>query len=113
MDAALLIGFYVAVALLIIRVRRASLAVAALVLSGMLALALIAQATISSRLAGYAALGLVIAVVMIALAVQLGAWVTEDDGPEGERMVDPCEAAGFRHKGKLRTRKPSGCPAER
>jgi hypothetical protein len=41
--------------------------VAALVLAGMLMLALIAQATVSSRLGGYAALGLVIAVVMLGL----------------------------------------------
>lgn len=84
MDAALIIGFYVAVALLIIRVRRASLALAALVLTGMLVLALIAEATISSGLGGYAALGLVIAVVMVGLAVQFGAWATDDDEPETE-----------------------------
>jgi hypothetical protein len=84
MDAALVTGFYVGVALLIIRVRRASLALAALVLTGMLVLALIAEATISSRLGGYAALGLVIAVVMVVLAVQLGAWATQDDEPEVE-----------------------------
>jgi hypothetical protein len=84
MDAALVIGFYVGVALLIIRVRRASLALAALVLTGMLVLALIAEATISSRLGGYAALGLVIAVVMVVLAVRLGAWATQDDEPEVE-----------------------------
>jgi hypothetical protein len=79
MDAVLVVGFYVAVAVLIIRVRRASLLVGALVLTGMLALALIAEATISSRLGGYAALGLVIAVVMVGLAVQVGAWAREDD----------------------------------
>jgi hypothetical protein len=84
MDAALVIGFYVAVALLIIRVRQAGLAVAALVLTGMLVLALIAQATVASRLGGYAALGLVIAVVMLGLAVQLGAWATTDDEPEAK-----------------------------
>ena len=84
MDAALVIGFYVAVALFIIRVRRASLALAALVLTGILVLALIAEATISSRLGGYAALGLVIAVVMVGLAVQVGAWATVDDEPEVE-----------------------------
>ena len=71
-------------ALFIIRVRTASLALAALVLTGMLVLALIAEATISSRLGGYAALGLVIAVAMVGLAVQVGAWATEDDEPEVE-----------------------------
>ncbi|MEA2492432.1 MAG: hypothetical protein QOJ29_343 [Thermoleophilaceae bacterium] len=84
MDAALVIGFCVAVALLIMRVRQVSLALAALVLTGMLVAALIAQATVSSRLGGYAALGLVIAVVMLGLAVQLGAWATVDDEPEVE-----------------------------
>jgi hypothetical protein len=84
MDAALVIGFYVAMALLIIRVRQVSLAMAALVLTGMLVVALITQATVSSRLGGYAALGLVIAVVMLGLAVQLGAWATADDEPEVE-----------------------------
>jgi hypothetical protein len=84
MDAALVIGFYVAMALLIIRVRQVSLAMAALVLTGMLVAALIAQATVSSRLGGYAALGLVIAVVMLGLDVQLGAWATADDEPEVE-----------------------------
>jgi hypothetical protein len=83
-DAALIIGFYVAVALLIIRARRASLALAALVLTGMLVLALIAEATISPGLGGYAALGLVIAVVMVGLAVQFGAWATNDDEPGTE-----------------------------
>lgn len=83
MEVALVIGFYVAVALLIIRVRRVSLALAALVLTGMLVLALIAQATVSSRLGSYAALGLVIAVVMLGLAVQLGGWATADDEQTG------------------------------
>jgi hypothetical protein len=84
MVTALVIGFYVAVALLTIRMRRASLALAALVLTGMLVLALVAQATISSRVGGYAALGLVIAVVVFALAVQFGAWASEDETPENE-----------------------------
>jgi uncharacterized membrane protein YedE/YeeE len=84
MDAVLVIGFYIAVALLMIRVRRASLVLAALVLTGMLVLALIAQATVSSRFGGYAALGLVIAVVMVVLAVQFGAWATDDDEPAAE-----------------------------
>ena len=84
MDAALIIGFYVAVALLIIRVRRVNLAVAALVLTGMLVLALIAEAAFSSDLTGYAALGLLFAVVMVGLAVQFGAWATHDDGSETE-----------------------------
>jgi len=76
MDAALVIGFYVVVALLSIRVRRVSLAWAALVLTGMLVLALIAQAAVSSRVGGYAALGLLFAVVILVLAVELG-----DDEP--------------------------------
>lgn len=84
MDGALVVGFYVAVALLIIRVRQVSLALAALVSTAMLVLALIVQATVSSRLGGYAALGLVIAVVMLGLAVQLGAWATADDDPDIE-----------------------------
>jgi hypothetical protein len=84
MDAALVIGFYVTVALLIIRVRQVSLALAALVLTGMLVVALIAQATVSSRLGGYAAPGLMIAVVMLGLAVQLAAWARTDDEPEVE-----------------------------
>ena len=84
MDAALVIGFYVGVALLIIRVRRVNLALAALLLTAMLVLALIAQATISSRLGGYAALGLAMAVVMVVLSVQLGAWATKGDQPEPE-----------------------------
>jgi peptidoglycan/LPS O-acetylase OafA/YrhL len=79
MDAALVIGFYVLVALLVIRVRRVTLAIAALVLASCLAVALIAQATLSSGVGGHAALGLVIAVVMIGLAVQFGAWASEDE----------------------------------
>jgi hypothetical protein len=79
MDAALVIGFYVLVALLVIRVRRVTLAVAALVLAGCLAVALIAQATVASAIGGYAALGLVVAVVMIGLAVQFGAWASDED----------------------------------
>jgi hypothetical protein len=82
MDAALVIGFYVLVALLVIRVRRVTLAVAALALAGCLAVALIAQATVASDIGGYAALGLVVAVVMIGLAVQFGAWAS-DDGESG------------------------------
>lgn len=88
MDAALVIGFYVAVALLIIRVRQVSLALAALVLTGMLVLALIAQATVSSRLGGYAALGLLVAVVMLGLAVSLGARATAHDDPDVDTQPD-------------------------
>ena len=84
MGAVLVIGFYVVVALLIIRTRRVSLALVALVLTGMLVLALIAQATISSRVGGYAALGLVVAVVMFGLAVQFGVWTDDDEGPAAE-----------------------------
>lgn len=83
-EAALVVGVYVAVAVLIIRVRRAGLAVAALVLTGMLVLALVTQATISSRIGGYAALGLVVAVVMFGLAVQFGAWTGDDENPAAE-----------------------------
>jgi hypothetical protein len=79
MEAALVIGFYVAVAVLVIRVRRIRLAIAALTLSTMLVLALIAQATVSDAIGGYAALGLVVAVVMVRLAVEFGAWVSGDD----------------------------------
>ena len=84
-DATLVIGFYVLVALLVIRARRVTLAAAALVLAGCLAVALIAQATVSSDIGGYAALGLVVAVVMVGLAVQFGAWASEDEdsGAEG------------------------------
>jgi uncharacterized membrane protein YhaH (DUF805 family) len=78
-DAVLIIGFYVLVGVLIVRVRRAHLAAAALCLAGLLAVALIAQATMSSRLAGYAALGLVVSVVMFALAVEFGASAGDDE----------------------------------
>jgi len=78
-EALLVIGFYVAVAVLVIRVRRVNLALTALVLSAMLAIALLLQATVSDRLGGYAALGLVMMVVMVGLAVRLGAWVGGDD----------------------------------
>jgi hypothetical protein len=78
-EAALVIGFYVAAALLLIRVRRINLALTALVLSGMLIVALILQATVSDKIGGCAAVGLVIAVVMVGLAVQLGVGVTDDD----------------------------------
>jgi len=64
---------------LVIRVRRVNLALTALVLSAMLAIALLLQATVSDRLGGYAALGLVMMVVMVGLAVRLGAWVGGDD----------------------------------
>jgi peptidoglycan/LPS O-acetylase OafA/YrhL len=79
MDAALVIAFYVLVALLLIRVRRVTMAAAALVLTGCLVVALIAQAIVSSHIAGYAALGLVVAVVMVGLAVQFGAWSSYDE----------------------------------
>lgn len=68
-----------AVAALVIRVRRFNLAVAALVLAALLVVALVVQATVSERLGGYAALGLTLAVVMVALAVRFGAWVGGDD----------------------------------
>ena len=84
MDALLVVGFYVVVALLVIRMRRVSLALVALVLTAMLVLALIAQATISTRVGGYAALGLVVAVVMFGLAVQVGAWAGDDEVPAAE-----------------------------
>lgn len=71
-EAVLVIGFYVAVAVLVVRVRRVNLALTALVLSAMLVIALLLQATVSGRLGGYAAVGLVMMVVMVALAVQLG-----------------------------------------
>ena len=80
MDAVLVMGFYVAVAVLVIRVRRVNLALAAVVLTGMLVLALILQATVSDRLVGFAALGLGLMVVMFGLAVQFGAWLGDDDG---------------------------------
>lgn len=78
-DAALIIGFYVAVAVLVIRVRRFDLAVTALVLTALLAIALVVQATVSERLGGYAALGLTLTVVLVGLAVRFGAWVGDDD----------------------------------
>lgn len=74
-----MIGFYVAVALLVIRVRRITLALAAILLTAILVLALILEATVSDGVGGYAALGLFAAVVMVVLAVQFGAWVETDD----------------------------------
>jgi hypothetical protein len=68
------------VAVLVIRVRRVNLALAAVVLTGMLVIALILQATVSDRLGAYAALGLVLMVVMFGLAVQFGAWLGHDQG---------------------------------
>ncbi|MDP8907828.1 MAG: hypothetical protein M3N47_01640 [Chloroflexota bacterium] len=65
-------------AVLIIRVRRFNLAVGALVLTALLVVALVVQATVSERLGGYAALGLTLAVVMVALAVRFGAWAGGD-----------------------------------
>jgi hypothetical protein len=73
------IGFYVAVAVLVIRVRRFNLALTAIVLTSMLVIALLLQATVSDRLGAYAALGLGLMVVMVGLAVQFGAWVGGDD----------------------------------
>ncbi len=64
--------------MLIIRVRRFNLAVGALVLTALLVVALVVQATVSERLGGYAALGLTLAVVMVALAVRFGAWAGRD-----------------------------------
>jgi hypothetical protein len=77
-DAALIIAFYTAVAVLIIRVPQINLAVAALLLTALLVVALIAQATFAERLGGYAAIGLVFATVLVALAVHFGAWVSND-----------------------------------
>ncbi len=78
-EAALVLGFYVAPTVLIIRVRRVNLAVAAMVLTTMLIVALILESTVSEEIGGYAALGLLIAVVMVGLAVQFGAWAGPDD----------------------------------
>ena len=64
--------------MLVIRVRRFNLAVGALVLTALLVVALVVQATVSERLGGYAALGLTLAVVMVALAVRFGAWAGGD-----------------------------------
>jgi hypothetical protein len=47
-------------------------------LTALLVVALVVQATVSERLGGYAALGLTLAVVMVALAVPLGAWAGSD-----------------------------------
>jgi hypothetical protein len=74
-----MIGFYVAVAALVIRVRRFNLAVAAIVVTAMLVIALLLQAMVSDQLGGYAALGLVVMVVMVGFAVRFGAWVGGDD----------------------------------
>jgi hypothetical protein len=71
------IGFYVAVAVLVIRVRRFNLTLTAIVLTAMLVIALLLQATVSDQLGAYARLMLM--VVMVGLAVQLGAWVGGDD----------------------------------
>lgn len=69
--------------MLVIRVRRINLALTALALSAMLAIALLLQATVSDRLGGYAALGLVVMVVMVGIAVQFGAWVGGEDEDVG------------------------------
>jgi hypothetical protein len=45
---------------------------------------LVAQATVSSRIGGYTALGLVIAVVMFGPAVQFGAWTGGGEGLAAE-----------------------------
>jgi hypothetical protein len=68
---------------LVIRVRRINLALTALALSAMLVIALLLQATVSDRLGGYAALGLVVMVVMVGIAVQFGAWVGGEDEDVG------------------------------
>ncbi len=73
-----MIGFYI-VAILVIRVRRINLAIAALVLSGLLVLALILQATVADKIASYAALGLTVAVVMLGIANHFGAWASGDE----------------------------------
>jgi hypothetical protein len=75
MEALLILAFYALVALLMIRVRRLNLAIAALVLTVLLVVALVLQATVSNRIGGYAALGLMLATTMVALALRLGAWV--------------------------------------
>jgi hypothetical protein len=80
MHAALVIAFYVLVAVLLIRVRRVTLAAAALAMTGCLVVARIAQAIVSSSdVAGYTALGLVVAVVMVGLAVEFGSWSSDDE----------------------------------
>ncbi len=71
--------------MLVIRVRRFNLAVTALVLTALLVVALVVQTTVSERLGGFAALGLTLAVVMVVLAVRLGAWVDGDNDVEGDR----------------------------
>lgn len=78
-DAVLVIAFYVAVAVLVIRVRRFNLAVTAVALTAMLVIALLLQATVSDQLGAYAALGLLLMVVIVGFAVQFGAWVGGDD----------------------------------
>lgn len=79
-----MIGFYAAVAVLLIRVRRANLAVTALVLGGLLVVALVMEATAWEQIGGYAALGLVLAFVMVGLAFQLGVWTSTADDPDVE-----------------------------
>ncbi|MDQ4125533.1 MAG: hypothetical protein M3134_08040 [Actinomycetota bacterium] len=79
MDAALILGFYIAVAALVIRVRRINLAVAALIFTAMLIVALILQAIVADAVAGYVALGLFLAVVMVGLAVRFGLWSGGDN----------------------------------
>ncbi len=66
-------------AVLVIRVRRFNLGVAALVLTALLVVALVVQTTVSERLGGFAALGLTLAVVMVVIAVRFGAWVGDDN----------------------------------
>lgn len=79
-----MIGFYAAVAVLLIRVRRANLAATALVLVGLLVVALVLEATAWEQVGGYAALGLVLAFVMVGLAFRLGAWTSSADDPDLE-----------------------------
>ena len=67
MDAVLVIASYVAVGVLVIRV-----------LTAMLLVALVLQATVSDRIGAYAALGLTVTGGHGALAVQFGMWVGAD-----------------------------------
>lgn len=62
-----------------LKVRRFNMALAALAVSAMLAVALVLQATVSERIAGWAALLLTTGVVMFGLTVQLGSWLGGGD----------------------------------
>lgn len=71
-----MIAFYAAVAGLLIRMRRANLAVTAVVLGGLLVVALVLEATAREQIGGYAALGIVM--------VGLGVWTSTVDDPDPE-----------------------------